>query len=388
MSYKIVVVPNSKGVIKTNHKKKEILVSKDIKVHKTDDGKFCATFPNFRPYTPPLSFHMYGYSIPIQKHPKTDCSIIIEEPSNFEHCVQKDGVYQLSGSKVTFNGSNNDDTLILNRCEDSHINMNGGNDNVLYRENRVINNNIDLGDGDNTFTASQKSYADSILIKNKITSGNGNDNIFIRTASHNEISTGAGKDLVTIEGAPTYTGSSFFRNNLIDTQKGNDSVNIFGNFNDFSNNGFYLGKGSNKFNASINPQDDAKTVSDYNNKLLRYTDTVSNNRIYATDGKKGFFEKNSFTSTTHTANQFSEYVSTKATSEGFQDIKTKPVPQSTYKVEAEQNTPKKLTGEEIRKKCAIRYQINSLGAMLFKDTKMQEEAFRALDDYVNSMLLD
>ena len=143
IKYKIVFLKDKTNFIASDHVNKKLLISKDLKLNITKDGKLCATFNNFRPEIK----SRFGCSS--GKREKTDCSVTISDPSTFNHCIQKDGIYQLSGSKVTFNGTNNSDTLILNECENSQINMGKGNDTVFYREKRIYNNDIDLGDGNN-----------------------------------------------------------------------------------------------------------------------------------------------------------------------------------------------------------------------------------------------
>ena len=228
--------------------------------------------------------------------------------------------------------------------------------------------------------------ADKPLINNKITSGDGNDYIYLRNAIGNTVYTGSGDDLIEIEGAPQTKFTNYFQNNSIDTEKGDDTVKIFGNFDKFQKNRYYLGKGSDTFIAEINPNEDATTDYDYNKKMAKYMTSVSDNEVYATDYNKGWFEKNTFETKTYSANQLSENVSIKAISKGFQNIITKPIP-----VNNEYTPPKKETPKSSKNKiedCKRRYWAGSLGYNLFHDSKMQEAAFKALDDYLKLMTND
>lgn len=372
--YQISIIKDKTGVVLSDHKNKKLLVSNDIELSVTDDKKLCAKFPNSKQTNKSSLF---------EKKSATDSPTIIFNPPNFNYCVKKDNVYQLSGSNISFNGTDKGDTLILNGVENSKINMGDGNDTILYREKRILDNYINLGDGDNTFAPSYNKKAGRALINNTISSGKGQDYIHLRNSIGNSVNTGDGKDLVEIEG----TLQAQVLNNSINTGNDNDEVNIHGDFSSIQNNEFYLGKGSDSFNASVNPNNDAKTSSDYLNKYLEYSETVSNNKIYATEGSKGFFEKNTFKSSTYSANQFSEQISVKALSEGFQNYSTKLAPKEqplTLTENAPVNRQQKLTKEDYAKK----YIIGSMGSMLFNDSKMQEAAFKALDDYVKSMETD
>ena len=363
IKYRIKFIENKTDYIASNHEKKELLISKDIKLNITDDGKLCATF---------------------QKKSKDDCSVTISDPSKFNYCVKKEGAYQLFGSDVTFDGTDNDDILVLSECLNSNINMGDGDDTVLYREKRIYNNNINLGNGNNIFAASYKTDADRSLVDNTISSGKGQDYIYLRNAFRNIVSTGAGDDFVEIEGASQTKFTNIFQKNWIKTQDGDDTVKISGNFEKFKNNNFYLGKGSDTFIAEINLKDDATTEYDYLKKISEYVNSVSGNKICATDGEKGWFEKNVFESKTYSANQLSENCSLNAISKGFQNFTPKPVP-----VNYETDVPKKEVVYSSKKptieNCKRRYWAGSLGYNLFNDPKMQEAAFKALDDYVNSM---
>ncbi len=360
VKYKIVFIKDKTGVIATNHKNKELFISKDIKLNITDDGKLCAMF---------------------QKDSKTDCSVTISDPSRFNHCVQKGGTYQLSGSGVTFNGTDGEDTLILNGCENSKIDMGSGNDAVLYREKKLLNNNINMGEGNNIFASTGKTDADRALIQNNISSGKGNDFIYLRNAVGNTISSGGGDDLIEIEGASQSKFPNYFANNTINSEDGNDSVNVLGNFEKFSGNSFYLGKGSDTFNSSINKNYDARKESDYNDKLPEYLNTVSDTAIYATDGEKGWFEKDFFNSDSYTSNKLilngfeSKNVTTKSIPH---DVRIAPLKPDSVQA------PRKLTREDYSR----RYSLGSLGWNLFRDPKFQEMAFKACDDYVKSMVSD
>lgn len=373
--YKIVFIEDKTGVIASDHKNKRLFISKNIKLNITDDGKLCAMFPNLNPEQKPSG-----------KKYNTDCSIIISDPSCFNHCIQKDGTYQLSGSNVTFNGTDNGDTLILSECENSKINMGEGNDIVLYRHKKILNNDINLGGGNNIFTAAYTTDKDFPLQGNKILSEDGQDYIHLRYALGNTISVGGGDDTVEIEGIPQSKFPDYFKNNSVNMGDGNDTVNVFGKFDRFWDNRFYLGKGTDKFCASINPEKDAVTETDYQSKLAGYLASVKNNEVYAKDGNEGLFEKwfggkDVFDSKTHSAN--------KLILTGFEsdNVNCKPLPHS-QQIIPKKNEPVKLSKASIRENCKSRYYVGSLGAMLFNDPKMQEAAFKALDDYVRSMLGD
>lgn len=385
--YKVVIVPNKTGFFSANHRDKQLLVSKDVVLKRTDDGKLHATFPNFRPKKHPFKFRIFGMSAPSFKSSDTDCSLIVSDLASFNHCIQKDGAYHLSGSDVTFNGTYSNDVLFLDGTNNSRINMSGGNDTVFYHGRTCANNDVDLGGGNNIFSPIYKTDSDLVLKNNRITSGGGQDVVHLRQSSNNEINTGGGNDLVAVDGdLPTGT-PSVFENNLINTESGHDVVNVWGKFNRFKNNTFYLGKGSDKFRASINPNDDVNTALDYGNNLGKYVSTVSKNKIFATDCDKGMFEKNIFESKTYSANQLWGGINMSSYSEGFQNFSIKPVPESSVRIPKENKVveyPKKLTDEELRKKYTTAYQVSSLGAMLFNDPKMQEQAIGAVHKLVNS----
>ena len=262
--------------------------------------------------------------------------------------------------------------------------MGDGNDTVLYREKSIYNNYIDLGNGNNIFAASYKTDADRALVDNSITSGKGQDYIYLRNAIGNIVTTGVGDDVVEIEGASQTKFTNIFQKNWIRTQDGDDTVKISGNFEKFKNNNFYLGKGSDTFIAEINPNNDATTEYDYNKKVAEYINSVSRNKICATEEEKGWNEENVFESKTYSANQLSENISVNAISKGFQNCITKPVPVN-YETAVPKNEVVNSSKKSTIEDCKRRYWAGSLGYNLFKDPKMQEAAFKALDDYVNSM---
>ncbi len=307
--YKIVVDNNAQNCIKANHDKKELHVSKDINLKFTDDGNLFTEFTN-----PEIA-------------QKAGCSMIISEPAYFDQCVQKNGEYELSGSLVTFNGTDGDDILTLKEVTNSKINM-----------------------------------------------GNGNDKVFVEGSSP----------------------QSRFFNNIIKTENGNDLVNVSGDFKYFINNQFYLGKGSDYFSASINPDDDAQTYAEFESKIPKYGSAVAKNEVYAIDGytkdgdKKGWFECDIFASKTYSANQLFKYnFSTGEMSglDGFQLYKFKPEPKQVFIIEPKVAQPvqKDKTKRQItREDYQTSYFANSFLAW-FGVKGAQEGAFKTLDDYVKSM---
>ena len=384
--YKIKIINNKTNIIAANHKNKELLISKNIKLNITNDGKLKATFTKSvtKPQTVFEALLDNYFDIPYIQD-DNDCSVIISDPSGFNYCMKKNGKYHMSGANVTFNGTENNDTLILSNCNNSKINMGEGNDAVLYRENKITNNDINLGNGDNIFTATGITDGDMPLGNNKITSGNGHDYIYLRNAIGNDINTGANDDIIEIKGAPQTKFSNYFYKNTINTGDGNDEIIISGDFDKFSNNQFYLGKGSDNFCAEINSKDDANTEFDYNRNLSKYINSVSGNTIYATNGEKGFFEKNIFEAKTYSANRLSETVDFNTVSKGFQEIYTKTVPIEQITTPTEEKTTKPTSIQEKLENAKKRYWAGSLGWNLFKDPKMQKAAFKAVEDYVNLM---
>lgn len=159
--YKIVFIEDKTGFIASDHESKTLYISKALGLNITDDEKLCATFKN--------------------ASGADDCSVIISDPSIFNYCVQKDGAYQLSGANVTFNGTDNADSLILNECVDSEINLGDGDDSVeIENVSRPI-----------------------VFYKNKIRTGNGNDKVTVSgnfyKFSHNEFYLGKGSDTFSAE---------------------------------------------------------------------------------------------------------------------------------------------------------------------------------------------
>ena len=119
--------------------------------------------------------------------------------------------------------------------------------------------------------------------------------------------------------------------------------------------------------------------------LSKYINSVSENTIYATNGEKGFFEKNIFEAKTYSANRLSETVDMNAVAEGFKEIYTKTVPIEQITAPTEEKTTKLTSIQEKLENAKKRYWAGSLGWNLFKDPKMQKAAFKAVEDYVNLM---
>ena len=371
IKYNIVYTDNETGTIKADHVNKKLLISKDINLNVTDDGKLNATFKNFRKNDKKSVFERF-----FNKTTDTDCSLVISNHSDFNYCVQKDGIYHLSGTNMKFTGTDNDDLLILNGCKDSKINMGEGNDCILYHDKRVINNNIELGNGNNMFLPAGVTGTDRAMVNNKITSGKGHDFIQLRNAIGNKIYTGSGNDLVEIKGAPQTIDINAFKNNLIYTDKGDDKICIQGKFDNLQNNKFYLGKGNDTLTADINKDNDRNNELDYLNKILGYNNLVSGTTIYANDDKKGLFEKDMFYSKTYSANKL------KLSGFESENVKCKPIPKDKPIVinDTKPAAPKKLTADDYKRM----YWLNSLGYNLFKDPKMQEAAFKAVEGFVYS----
>ena len=343
------VVDDKTNYIFNNRRNHELLVSRDIKTEWTDDGKLSATFTNRGYQEPTLSDFVKDLCGKRYEPDNSDCSITISDLSKFHYCIRKDGEYQLFGGGITFNGTKGDDKLVMYESENSEIN---------------------LGDGNDT---------------------------------------------IKIEGAQKGRFRADFKNNTIKTGEGNDTVTVSGNFNSFINNKFYLGKGNDNFTAIINQEDDALTYKEFEEKLPQYAYAVANNEIFAIEGntkngdKKGFFENNVFTAKTYSADRLFKYNPIQdeiSGLDGFQLYKFKlepkqvflllaktPAPKENMSMEPvppvtsaqqEQNTTKK-TKRHTREEYSARYSAGSMGYMLFGDPKLQEAAFKSLEDYVRFM---
>ena len=232
------------------------------------------------------------------------------------------------------------------------------------------------------------------------------DKLVLNNVNDSKINMGGGDDTVSIKGS---SSESRFRNNVIKTGDGDDTVVASGDFSKtygFYGNQIYLGKGSDYFSASINPDDDAKTYTEFESKSQQYGRTVAKNEIYAIDGytgdgdKKGWFENNVFESKTYSANQFFKYdASSGAVSgaDGFDTYNFKPEPKSEVKytppkkevqpepAKEDSTKSKKSTEVENRDKYSSLYSNGSFRAMLYGDGKGQTEAIEALDKYTKSM---
>lgn len=325
--YQIKFVDNKKDTIMLNRKNKELIISSEIKLARTNEGELCAIFQNPTQNNPTFSDFLQDLFGNKKPEDNSDCSIIIHDLSSFHYCTRKNGEYQIFGGGFDFKGTNQDDKIILYEC---------------------INSTINLGEG--------------------------NDSIKI---------VGADKDgfWANVE------------NNTINTGKGNDELTITGNFNKFTNNKFKLGKGNDILRAEINPEDDKKvrTTATYDTLQNKYINNVFGSRVEGTEGKKGWFEKDIFVSTTYSANEL--------ILSGFkpQNVTTKPTPERPVIVQEKIQTPeiqnknktleqpKKVTDREKHEQYQKMYQLNSFllnitGKQEFADG-VEESLNKIIDSY-------
>lgn len=325
-NYRIVIDGNTTNCINADHSKKELHISKDVNFRQTDDGKLFAEFANFRKDE---NKTFLGFKLSSEQ-PKYDCSITISDPTYFNSCFQKDGVYQISADDVVFNGTKNDDKVILKQ---------------------VSNSKINLGDG-----------KDTVLIK----SASPKDQFF-----NNVINTGNGADSVDVSG-----NFNKFYNNKFYLGKGSDSFSASINPDDDA-------KTRLEFESKL-PKHASTVAKNEIYAIAGYTKAGD---------KKGWLEKNTFDSKTHCANQLifkNAEPSASVTSDvdGFQEYKFKPEPKNQIVYNVQQSAQKDKSKESVpftyEEKCMIRYGCNSLLHMLYNKKGAQEEAFNAVGDMVNS----
>lgn len=222
-----------------------------------------------------------------------------------------------------------------------------------------------------------------------------NDRLVLDECIASTIDLGEGDDTVTIG---TNSRPIYFAKNKIKTGTGDDTVKVFGNFKRFTQNEFYLGKGSDKFNAEINPDDDVLTHSEFERNYHQYGSCVSKNEIYAIDGytgdgdTKGWFEKNVFTAKTYSANQFFKHISGGDNElDGFQLFNFKPEPKQEFKSLCKNPVvvpPKEETQAKPETIYDVRDRIQqkqSTGLILSQYPMLDSEAAKkGLEDYENS----
>jgi len=325
--YTIQVVDDKTNYISADRRNNALLISSDIKINWTNDGKLRATFQNQGEQQTTFSDFIRDLCGKPHEHDNSDCSITISDISKFHYCTRKDGEYQLFGGGVTFNGTNNDDKLVMYECEDA---------------------TVDLGEGNDT---------------------------------------------VKIEGAKKGGFLADFQNTIIKTGAGNDRVTVSGNFNQFKNNKIFLGKGNDIFSAAINPKDDENVtnLSSYEKMEHVYMRNVAGSEVHATDGGKGWFEKDSFESKTYSANLFKI--------DGFEgkNVTSKQTPARPIITPAERKVPKeepkktsdastkqettkakkKLTEEEVKRNLR-------LGELYYYQTgkpEVLENAYKQVENY-------
>ena len=323
--YKIVFTNDKTNYIATDRRNKKLIISNDIKISRTQDGKICATFQNPGHTEPTFTDFVKDLCGKRFEENNSDCSIIIEDLSNFHYCIRKNGVYQLFGGGVTFNGTDHDDKLVMYECQNSTIN---------------------LGDGNDT---------------------------------------------ITIPGAKKGGFLANFNNNKISTGNGDDNIFVTGNFNEFRNNKFFLGKGNDTFKATINPEDDENITNStsYDKMENRYASNVSGSKIYATDGKKGWFEKDTFESKTYSANELviSDFENTNVTTKSTPArpiiaTSTKPETKNQPTSSPEEKAPKSETIYERRNRIQNKQRLGLMKSHgVFID---MEESKKGIQEYEDS----
>ena len=161
------VISNRKNYVGMNRGQLE--VSKDVIVDRRYDNKMCFTFNNSEGSTP-------------------DCaSLVIDDMNafnnNFRYCQQtEDGTYQLYGDGVTFYGTTGDDNLVMNRCQDTRVDLYGGNDKVtIFSDDREFTNNmVNLGKGNDTVIAN---ITPNNVSESKVVTEDGNAKFISKTIS-------------------------------------------------------------------------------------------------------------------------------------------------------------------------------------------------------------
>ena len=332
MDYKVVTVSDKTGFISANHQNQELLVSSDINVNWTEDGKLCATFPNHRKTEPTFADFVRDLCGKRDESESSDCSIVISEPAYFNHCIKKDGAYELSGSKVTFNGTDKDDKLTLKEVSNSKINMGNGDDTLLIEgaphKSRFFNNIIKMGNGDDTVNSSGD--------------------------------------------------FKYFYNNQFYLGKGSDYFGASINPSDDAKTQFEYESRLPKYGATV-AKNEVYAIDGYTG-----------------DGdKKEWFEANVFESKTHSANQLFRYEASTGTIsgiDGFQLYRAKPEPLNPIKVSekkeikqpAQENKTSKIKPKITKEDCLRRYWVNSM--LLWLGNKEAAEGLtQALNDWLDLM---
>lgn len=285
--YKIEFVDGKGGFIASDHKTKTLYISKALKLNITNGGKLQAVFG---------------------ENSANACGVTISDPSVFNYCIQKDGEYRLSGSNITFDGTDEVDRLVLNEC---------------------VNSKIDLGKGNDEVKIEDFGYP-IIFSHNKIKTGNGDDNVTVmgkfKKFANNEFYLGKGSDTFSAEINPQ------------------DDVLTYKEF--------------------------EEKIPKYGDTVARNEIYAIDG--YTKDGDtKGWFENNIFEAKTYSANQLFKYISGGDNMlDGFQMYNFKPEPMQVFKaltnnqsVQQTKNaseTPKKSTYREKHEQAQKRYQIYSL----------------------------
>jgi len=325
--YQIKIANDKKDTIMLNHKNKEIIVSSDIKINRTSEGKLCAIFQNKTQNNPTFSDFVQDLLWDRKTEDTSDCTIIIDNPLSFQYCIRKNGEYQIFGGGFSFNGTKRDDKITLYECANTTINLDAGNDSVKI-----------VGSGKNGYLAD---------------------------VENNIINTGDGNDTVTITG-----NFNKFTNNKFKLGKGDDILKA-------------------AINPEDDPK--VTNSSTYNQLQKNFIANVSKSNIEATDVKKGWFEKDIFMSTTFSANELTlsgfkpQNVTTKPTPERpviLQEKIQTPESNNENKVPEE---PKKLSTREKHEQYQKMYQINSFllnitGKQEFADG-VEESLNKVIDSY-------